>query len=34
MINAKTVAQIKPGAYVISTARGPICDTGARCWKD
>ena len=29
MINAKTVAQIKPGAYVISTARGPICDTGA-----
>ena len=29
MINAETVAQIKPGAYLISTARGPICDTGA-----
>lgn len=29
MINAQTVMQIKPGAYVISTARGPICDTAA-----
>jgi len=29
MINAETVAAIKPGAYVINTARGPICDTAA-----
>ena len=29
MINAETVSKIKPGAYLISTARGPICDTGA-----
>ncbi|MBM3344573.1 MAG: C-terminal binding protein [Betaproteobacteria bacterium] len=29
MINAETVAKIKPGAYLISTARGPICDTAA-----
>lgn len=29
MINADAVSKIKPGAYLISTARGPICDTGA-----
>lgn len=29
MINSKTVAQIKPGAYLINTARGKICDTAA-----
>ena len=29
MINADTVAAIKPGAYLINTARGPICDTAA-----
>lgn len=29
MINAAAVAQIKPGAYLINTARGPICDTAA-----
>jgi lactate dehydrogenase-like 2-hydroxyacid dehydrogenase len=29
MINAETVPLIKPGAYLISTARGPICDTAA-----
>jgi D-3-phosphoglycerate dehydrogenase/C-terminal binding protein len=29
MINAETVAMIKPGAYLINTARGPICDTQA-----
>jgi len=29
MINAAAVAAMKPGAYVLNTARGPICDTGA-----
>lgn len=29
MINAQTVAMIKPGAYVINTSRGEVCDTGA-----
>ncbi|HEV7799766.1 MAG TPA: NAD(P)-dependent oxidoreductase, partial [Burkholderiales bacterium] len=29
MINASAIAAIKPGAYLINTARGPICDTGA-----
>ena len=29
MINAETVSMIKPGAYLINTARGPICDTAA-----
>jgi lactate dehydrogenase-like 2-hydroxyacid dehydrogenase len=29
MINAKAVAAMKQGAYVISTARGAICDTAA-----
>ena len=29
MIDAKAVAAMKPGAYVINTARGPICDTAA-----
>ena len=29
MINAETIAFIKPGAYLINTARGPICDTAA-----
>lgn len=29
MINAQAVAAMKPGAIVINTARGPICDTGA-----
>ena len=29
MINAEAVAAIKPGAYLINTARGPICDTEA-----
>jgi len=29
LINAEAVAQIKPGAYLINTARGPICDTAA-----
>lgn len=29
MINDKAVAAMKPGAYVINTARGPICDTAA-----
>ena len=29
MIDAAAVATIKPGAYLISTARGPICDTTA-----
>jgi len=29
MINAKAVAAMKKGAYLINTARGPICDTAA-----
>jgi phosphoglycerate dehydrogenase-like enzyme len=29
MIDASAVAAMKPGAYVINTARGPICDTTA-----
>lgn len=29
MINADAVAKMKPGVYMISTARGPICDTAA-----
>lgn len=29
MINAEAVAAMKPGAYLINTARGPICDTAA-----
>lgn len=29
MIDAKAVAAMKPGVYVINTARGPICDTSA-----
>ncbi len=29
MINAAAVAAMKPGAYLINTARGPICDTRA-----
>lgn len=29
MIDAAAVAQMKQGAYIINTARGPICDTGA-----
>ena len=29
MINADAVAAMKQGAYVINTARGPICDTAA-----
>ena len=29
MINADAVSKMKPGAYLISTARGPICDTTA-----
>jgi lactate dehydrogenase-like 2-hydroxyacid dehydrogenase len=29
MINAAAVGTMKPGAYVIITARGPICDTAA-----
>jgi phosphoglycerate dehydrogenase-like enzyme len=29
MINASAVAAMKPGAYVINTARGPVCDTTA-----
>jgi lactate dehydrogenase-like 2-hydroxyacid dehydrogenase len=29
MMNAAAVAAMKPGAYVINTARGPICDTAA-----
>jgi len=29
MINAQTVAMIKPGAYLINTSRGPVCDTAA-----
>ena len=27
MIDAKAVAAMKPGAYLLNTARGPICDT-------
>jgi lactate dehydrogenase-like 2-hydroxyacid dehydrogenase len=29
MIDAAAVAEMKPGAYLINTARGPICNTGA-----
>ncbi len=29
MINASTIAAMKQGAYLINTARGPICDTKA-----
>jgi len=29
MINAAAVAAMKPGAYLINTARGPVCDTSA-----
>jgi len=29
MINAEAVAAMKPGAYLINTARGPVCDTAA-----
>lgn len=29
LIDAAAVAAMKPGAYVINTARGPICDTSA-----
>mgnify|MGYP001062248997 CR=1 FL=1 len=29
MIDAGAVTAMKPGAYVINTARGPICDTAA-----
>jgi lactate dehydrogenase-like 2-hydroxyacid dehydrogenase len=29
MINADAVSKMKPGVYLISTARGPICDTTA-----
>jgi D-3-phosphoglycerate dehydrogenase/C-terminal binding protein len=29
MINPETVAMIKPGAYLINTSRGPVCDTAA-----
>jgi phosphoglycerate dehydrogenase-like enzyme len=29
MIDAKAVAVMKPGAFLINTARGPICDTAA-----
>ena len=29
MIDAAAVAATKPGAYIINTARGPICDTAA-----
>ena len=29
LIDAKAVAAIKPGVWLINTARGPICDTGA-----
>lgn len=29
MINADTVAMIKPGAYLINTSRGEVCDTAA-----
>jgi len=29
MIDAEAVAAIKPGAYLINTSRGPVCDTAA-----
>jgi phosphoglycerate dehydrogenase-like enzyme len=29
IINADTVQAIKPGAFVINTSRGPVCDTAA-----
>jgi phosphoglycerate dehydrogenase-like enzyme len=29
MIDSAAVAAIKPGAYVINTSRGPVCDTSA-----
>jgi phosphoglycerate dehydrogenase-like enzyme len=29
MINAEAVAAIKPGAFLINTSRGPVCDTAA-----
>lgn len=29
LINAAAVAAMKPGSYLINTARGPICDTAA-----
>ncbi len=29
LIDAKAVAAMKPGAYLLNTARGPICDTAA-----
>jgi phosphoglycerate dehydrogenase-like enzyme len=29
MIDAAAVAAMKPGAYVINTSRGPVCDTAA-----
>ena len=29
LINADAIAAMKPGAYLINTARGPICDTRA-----
>lgn len=29
MIDAKAVAAMRPGGYLINTARGPICDTAA-----
>ena len=29
MIDASAVAAMKPGAYLVNTARGPICDTAA-----
>jgi lactate dehydrogenase-like 2-hydroxyacid dehydrogenase len=29
MINAKTIAAMKPGSYLINNSRGPVCDTAA-----
>jgi D-3-phosphoglycerate dehydrogenase len=29
MLNAATVARMRPGAYVINTSRGPLIDEGA-----
>jgi phosphoglycerate dehydrogenase-like enzyme len=29
MINGEAIAAMKPGAYLLNTARGPICDTRA-----